>query len=68
MDLALNNLQMLMCHKTKTTNHPYIYIYILKKKKKKKKKWNPKDPNTNEKSLQNLFFLCLMTYQLSGII
>ena len=28
MDLALNNLQMLICHKIQPTNHIYIYIYI----------------------------------------
>ena len=28
MDLALNNLQRLICHKTQTTNQPTIYIYI----------------------------------------
>ena len=28
MDLALNNLQILICHKTKQTNQTYIYIYI----------------------------------------
>ena len=27
MDLALNNLQRLICHKTQPTNHIYIYIY-----------------------------------------
>ena len=29
MDLALNNLQTLICHKTQPTNqHTYIYLYI----------------------------------------
>ena len=28
MDLALNNLQRLICHKTKQTKYIYIYIYI----------------------------------------
>ena len=28
MDLALNNLERLICHKTQTNNQPYIYIYI----------------------------------------
>ena len=30
LDLALNNLQWLICHKTQTNKHIYIYIYMNK--------------------------------------
>ena len=31
-NLALNNLQWLICYKTQTKSYIYIYIYIYKKK------------------------------------
>ena len=64
MDLALNNLQRLICHKTQTTNRHNQKSTLTIKKIKKKEKKKKKKRKTFSQILQKIYLLVTIQHNL----